>query len=77
MLTGKVVVVPLGTDPSTVARTLARHGATVVLVGDSEEAGRVAAEIQAAGTGRVAVFSDPDGDGLAEFLDELFRASSP
>lgn len=60
------------------ARALAAEGATVVVVGGGEEAGRLAAEIEQAGSGRVAVFA---GDGseagaraLADFVAELFRA---
>jgi NAD(P)-dependent dehydrogenase (short-subunit alcohol dehydrogenase family) len=81
-LAGKVVVVPLrwvGADA--LARRLAADGATVVVVGGGEDAGRLAAEIEGGGAGRVAVFSGDgsagDADALADFVAELFRAPSP
>ena len=70
------------------ARRLAADGAAVVLVAGPdapavERAGRLAAEVEASGTGRPAVFvldptdpTDPTGptglDGLVAFVAELF-----
>jgi NAD(P)-dependent dehydrogenase (short-subunit alcohol dehydrogenase family) len=74
VLTGKVVVVPLGgADAAAIARRLASEGAGVVLVageGHQEAAGRVATEID----GRVGVFNvgAQDLDALVEFVTELF-----
>ena len=80
-LSGKVVVVPVEWGgAAALATTLAAKGATVVLVGpDGDAAGRLAAEVEAAGAGRPAVFLT-DGsaaglDALAAFLTELFRPS--
>lgn len=83
VLSGKVVLVPLGMDGSALARRLAAGGATVLLVAgeaEAERAGRVAAELKAAaggGSGRVSVFVDgPAGDDLdplVEYVEELFR----
>lgn len=82
-LAGKVVVVPAGwPEADAIARRLAADGATVVIVGGGEAAGRLAAEIEAAGVGRAAVFaatsaSAADVDSLADFLAELFRPPAP
>jgi NAD(P)-dependent dehydrogenase (short-subunit alcohol dehydrogenase family) len=72
-----VVVVPIGGATPRLAAGLATRGATVVLVADEEDAadaGRVAAEIEAAGTGRPAVYVSPPDDleSLAQLLAELF-----
>lgn len=83
-LTGKVVVVPAEWAPAAeLARRLAGQGATVVVVGrDGEEAGRLAAAIEAPapgapGAGRPAVFvadgSAASLDALAAFVAEMFR----
>ncbi len=80
-LTGKVVVVPLEwAGAAALATTLAAKGATVVLVGpDGEAAGRLAAEVEATGAGRPAVFltgrGPDDLEALAAFVSELFRPS--
>lgn len=73
------IVIPVGTPRAdALARRLAATGAAIVLVAPdndapaAEEAGRLAAELGAAG-GRAAVFVGEDG--LEDFLDELFRAS--
>jgi NAD(P)-dependent dehydrogenase (short-subunit alcohol dehydrogenase family) len=81
-LTGKVAIVPVsGHEPlEPLARRLAGEGAAVVLLAGPEglaAAGRFAAVIEAAGTGRAAVFVlDParpdDLDGLVELVAELF-----
>jgi NAD(P)-dependent dehydrogenase (short-subunit alcohol dehydrogenase family) len=80
-LTGKVVVVPVEwAGAQGLATAMAARGATVVLVGpNGDAAGRLAAEMEAGGAGRPAVFLT-DGsaealDGLAAFLSELFRPS--
>jgi NAD(P)-dependent dehydrogenase (short-subunit alcohol dehydrogenase family) len=80
-LSGKVVVVPVEwIGAGDLARTLAAKGATVVLVGPAgDAAGRMAAELEAAGAGRPAVFLS-DGsveslEALAAFVAELFRPS--
>ena len=76
-LAGKVVVVPV--DLADLATRMGALGATVVLVGpDAGALGRLAAEIEAAGAGRPAIFVS-DGtagslDALAAFLSEMFRA---
>jgi len=80
-LTGKVVVVPVGSPGDAgagagadLAVALGSRGATVVLVGpDSDALGRLAATLP----GRPAVFAS-DGspaslDALAAFVSELFR----
>ena len=68
-LAGRVVVV--AADPDA-ALALAAEGATVVLVGSAtEQTGQAAAQIEAQGRGRVAVFTG-GVEGLAEFLSELF-----
>jgi NAD(P)-dependent dehydrogenase (short-subunit alcohol dehydrogenase family) len=79
-LAGRVAVVPVGdsTSPSgrDLAERLATAGATVVLVteeGGSDAAGRLAADIEASGAGRAAVFTGSDLDALVELLGELFR----
>ena len=78
-LSGKVVVVPVEwAGASQLAATMAARGATVVLVGpDADEAGRLAATLEAGGRGRPAVFvTDGTGenvDRLAAFVSELFR----
>lgn len=78
-LSGKVVVVPVGwAGAATLAARMAARGATVVLVGpDGEEAGALAARIEAGGHGRPGVFvtdGTPDGyEALAGYLSELFR----
>jgi NAD(P)-dependent dehydrogenase (short-subunit alcohol dehydrogenase family) len=75
-LAGRVVVVPV--DWPALATGLAARGATVVLAGpDAGALGLLAAEVEAAGTGRPAVFVT-DGtpgslDALAAFVSELFR----
>lgn len=78
-LSGKVVVVPVDWEhASGLARRLGAAGATVVLVGpDSDAAGRLAAAVEEAGTGRPAVFV-VDGsagglDALTAFLAEMYR----
>ena len=80
-LSGKVVVVPVGwSGAAALATALAGKGATVVLVGsDGDAAGRLAATLEASGTGRPAVFLS-DGsreslDALTAFVAELFRPS--
>ena len=78
-LSGKAVVVPVGwAGAADLAMRLAARGATVVLVGpDGEEAGRLAAQLEAAEHGRPAVFvtdGTPESyDALAAYLSELFR----
>lgn len=80
-LHGKVVVVPVewpGTPG--LAMGLAGRGATVVLVGgDGEALGRLAAALESSGVGRPAVFvsdgSAESVDALAGFVSELFRES--
>ena len=71
------VVVALGPpDAPARARAAAAAGAKVVLVADeaaAEEAGRLAAELQAAEL-QVAVFIGEEG--LPEFLQELFGETS-
>jgi NAD(P)-dependent dehydrogenase (short-subunit alcohol dehydrogenase family) len=80
-LAGKVVVVPVEwTGTAALAMAMAARGATVVLVGpDGDAAGRLAAEVEAAGVGRPAVFVARSGrddlDALAAYLSELFRPS--
>ncbi len=78
-LSGKVVVVAVEWDgaPELAARMAAR-GATVVLVGpDGEAVGRLAAEIEAGGSGRPGIFltdgSPESYDALAGYLSELYR----
>ncbi len=78
-LSGKVVVVPVGWEHAGgLAERMAGRGATVVLVGpDGDAAGRLAAAIEQAGTGRPAIFV-ADGstvalDALAAFLTDTFR----
>jgi len=78
-LSGKVVVVPVEWEQAAgMAGHMAERGATVVLVGpDGDAAGRLAATIEEAGSGRPAIFV-ADGsavalDALAAFLAELFR----
>lgn len=77
MLTGKVVIVPLGVDGPALARRLAAGGATVLLVAgeaEAEGAGRLASELP--GRSGVFVATDADGDDvdpLVEFVEELFR----
>ncbi len=78
-LSGKVVVVPVEWEHAAgFAERMAGRGATVVLVGpDGDAAGRLAATIEEAGSGRPAVFV-ADGsaaglDALAAFLAEVFR----
>ncbi len=80
-LSGKVVVVPVEwAGGARLATRMAAEGATVVLVGtDGDAAGRLAADLEAGGAGRPAVFVT-DGtqeslDALASFLSELFRPS--
>lgn len=80
-LAGKVVVVPVDSAlGGPVAVRLAAAGATVVLVGgDGDSLGRLAAAVQAEGCGRPAVFvadgSPASLDALAAFVSELFRGS--
>ena len=80
-LSGKVVVVPVEwTAAAALAGAMAGRGATVVLVGpDGDAAGRLAAEVEAGGAGRPAVFitggGQDDLDALAAFLTEMFRPS--
>jgi NAD(P)-dependent dehydrogenase (short-subunit alcohol dehydrogenase family) len=78
-LAGKVVVVPVEwAGAGALAAAMAGKGATVVLAGsDGDAAGRLAAAVEAGGSGRPAVFL---GDGsprsleaLAAFVGELFR----
>jgi NAD(P)-dependent dehydrogenase (short-subunit alcohol dehydrogenase family) len=77
-----VVIVPVDwLGAAGLAERMAAEGATVVLVGaDAAEAGRVAATVEAAGTGRgrPAVFvsdGSPESlDALAAFVSELFRS---
>lgn len=79
-LAGRVVVVPVDWDgAAALATKLAGKGATVVLVGaDGGAAGRLAAAVEAAGSGRPVVFlhdgSDAAADALVAFVSELFRA---
>lgn len=79
-LAGRVVVVPVDWEGATALATkLASKGATVVLVGpDGTAAGRLAAVVEAAGSGRPAIFvhdgSDGAHDALVAFVSELFRA---
>jgi NAD(P)-dependent dehydrogenase (short-subunit alcohol dehydrogenase family) len=81
-LSGKVVVVPVDwVGAGGLATRLGGAGATVVLVGDDgEAAGRLAATVEAAATGRgrPAVFltdgTEASLDALAAFVSELFRA---
>lgn len=78
-LSGKVVVVPVDwAGAQDLARRMAGGGATVVLVGaDGEAAGRLAAEVEAAGHGRPGIFvtggTAGTYDALAAFVSELFR----
>jgi len=80
-LAGKVVIVPVEwAGAAGLASRMAAAGATVVLVGpDGEAAGRLAATLEAEGTGRgrPAVFvtdgSTEGLDALAAFVSELFR----
>ncbi len=80
-LAGKVVVVPVEWAAAAgLATRMAAAGATVVLVGpDGEAGGRLAASLEAEGSGRPAVFvtdGTPESfDALANFLSELFRSS--
>ena len=80
-LSGKVVVVPVEwAGSSGLASRLAAQGATVVVVGrDGDAAGRLAADLEAGGAGRPAVFvtdgSTDSLDALAAFVSELFRES--
>ena len=77
-LSGKVVVVPVEwTGAPELAGRMAAQGATVVLVGpDGEAAGRLAAELEAAGQGRPGVFvtdgSAGSYDALVGYITELF-----
>ena len=72
-LAGAVAIVAV--DAPDLARRLAGEGATVVLAGGGEQAGRLVAELEA-GPGRVAVFHGEvsDVDALAEFVAEEFNA---
>jgi NAD(P)-dependent dehydrogenase (short-subunit alcohol dehydrogenase family) len=75
-LAGKVVVVPV--ELAELAIRMAARGATVVLVGPAAGAlGWLAAEMEAAGAGRPAVFvtdrTVESLDALAAFLSEMFR----
>ena len=78
-LSGKVVIVPVDwAGAAGLAGRMTAAGATVVLVGpDGEAAGRMAATLEAGGSGRPAVFvtdGSPEGlDALASFVSELFR----
>ncbi len=78
-LAGKVVIVPVDwTGAAPLATRMTAAGATVVLVApDGEAAGRMAATLEAGGSGRPAVFvtdGSPEGlDALAAFVSELFR----
>ncbi len=78
-LAGKVVIVPVEwAGAAGLATRMAAAGATVVLVGpDGEAAGRMAATLEAGGSGRPAVFVTDDSteglDALAAFVSELFR----
>ena len=78
-LTGKVVVVPVDwACAAGLAGRMVAGGATVVLVGgDGEAAGLLAAELEAAGRGRPGIFvtdGTPESyDALAAYLAELFR----
>jgi NAD(P)-dependent dehydrogenase (short-subunit alcohol dehydrogenase family) len=76
-----VVVVPVEwAGTADLAAALAGRGATVVLVGpDGDAAGRLAARLEQAGSGRPAVFvtdGTPESlEALAAFVSELFRSS--
>jgi NAD(P)-dependent dehydrogenase (short-subunit alcohol dehydrogenase family) len=78
-LPGKVVIVPMDwVGAAGLATRMTAAGATVVLVGpDGEAAGRLAATLEAGGSGRPAVFvtdgSTEGLDALAAFVAELFR----
>ena len=80
-LSGKVIVLPVEwPGAADLAARLGARGATIVLVGpDGDVAGRMAAVLEAQGSGRPAVFvsdGSPDSVGaLANFLSELFRPS--
>ena len=78
-LSGKVVVVPVDwAGAPDLATAMAMRGATVVLVGgDGDRLGRLAAQLEAGGSGRPAVFLTEPGstEALAEYLSELFRPS--
>jgi NAD(P)-dependent dehydrogenase (short-subunit alcohol dehydrogenase family) len=76
-LSGKVVVVPV--EWPELATRMAARGATVVIAGpDGDAAGRLAAAIEAGGSGRPGVFvtdgSAESLDALADYLSELFRS---
>jgi NAD(P)-dependent dehydrogenase (short-subunit alcohol dehydrogenase family) len=69
-----VVAVPGG---ASLVRRLTGEGATVVLTGDSDEAGRLLAEV-GDGPGRVAYFhGDADSDVFVEFVAEQFTERPP
>lgn len=69
-----VIAVPGG---ASLARRLTGEGATVVLTGDSDEAGQLLAEV-GGGPGRVAFFhGDADSDAFVEFVAEQFTERPP
>jgi NAD(P)-dependent dehydrogenase (short-subunit alcohol dehydrogenase family) len=75
-LAGTVVVVAVAGSAGLVRR-LTGEGATVVLTGDSDEAGRLLAEV-GDGPGRVAYFhGDADSDAFVEFVTEQFAERPP
>jgi NAD(P)-dependent dehydrogenase (short-subunit alcohol dehydrogenase family) len=75
-LAGTVAVIPLP-GGSGLVRRLTGEGATVVLTGDADEAGRVLADA-GGGPGRVAYFSgDADSDAFIEFIAEQFTERPP